>query len=96
MSEKLSVCEQCDRVYWSKRSTSKFCSPTCRKRFSRGARKVSYYQSARTQKSMDIAELIADKHPQIWRKLEHVRDHYGNRALHEVLDIVELVIRGEN
>lgn len=96
MADKLNVCDQCDKVFWAQRSTSRFCSATCRKRYSRDAAKISYYQSSRVNKSEEIASIIAEKHPGIWRKLEFVRDKYGNRALHEVLDIIDLVIRQEN
>lgn len=87
-------CEQCDRMFYAQRSTAKFCGATCRKRAHRDAPKISYYQSKHLDKHEEIAAIIADKHPTIWRQLEDMRDYHGNKALRATLEILESVIRG--
>lgn len=86
-------CEQCDKMFYAQRSTAKFCGSTCRKRNNRGARKIAYYQSRHLNKHEEIAAVIADKHPDIWHKLEEMRDFHGHKALRQTLDILELIVR---
>ncbi len=90
---KLVYCEQCDKLFWAERSTAKYCSATCRKAYSRGQRKINHYD--RLDRHEEIAAVIAEKHPEIWQKLENIRDMRGYRVLRETLEIVELVIKGQ-
>lgn len=86
-------CEHCDKIYRAQRSTAKFCSATCRQRAYRGSAKFSYYAKNHLDRHEEIAALIADEHPSIWRKLEAMRDFHGNKALRATLDILDLIIR---
>lgn len=88
-------CEQCDKLFYAERRTAKFCGSTCRKRNSRNAPKTSYYQRLHKDKHEEIAAVIADKHPSLWRKLEDIRDFHGNKALRATLEVLELIIKDQ-
>lgn len=88
---KFVFCLQCDKLFYAKRSTAKYCGATCRKAASRNQRPTNHYE--RLDRHEEIAAVIAEQYPSIWRKLEDMRDYHGHKAMRSTLEIVELIIR---
>jgi len=87
---KAAKCSQCGTWFYYKRKTAKFCSPACRKRSQRGIEPTDDNRYGLTDLE-SLAAIISERSPLAFRKLEYIRDHYGNKALNRTLEIIELI-----
>lgn len=95
MSE-LATCVQCQRVFWRKRNTKTTCSDKCRKSKSRNNDPVPYWKiDDQIDRYIDFMALVIDQRPQLYRRLNQIRDRYGQNAMLAAIDTIHIALTGE-
>ncbi len=84
---KAKKCVQCGEWFYYQRITAKCCDAACRKQASRGVPADDKNPHVLTDYEQLVA-IIAEHQPRAFRRLERLRDKFGERGVLMCLDVI--------
>ena len=90
-SIKACKCEQCGEWFYYQRKTSKFCSDACRKQNQRDVAPTDKYRNGLFREDERILAMIAESSPLAFRKIEYIKNHYGQAAMERTIEIIKIL-----
>lgn len=96
----LAECVQCYKWFPAKRKTAKFCSDRCRQRAKRGHEPLAWWREPDAETTSEeptieqFLTVVALENPRAFRELEHIKAHYGQKAMMRAAAAALLIARG--